>query len=87
MREAVERLMAAIARRERIVDPRRLRRRRRHAHDHAAAGASSCSGGDVEHFVPDRLRDGYGLQPATVERLHAAGARVIVSVDCGIRGG
>ena len=42
-------------------------------------------GGDVVHFVPDRLRDGYGLQPATIERLHAAGARLIVSVDCGIR--
>lgn len=42
-------------------------------------------GADVVHFIPDRLRDGYGLQPATVERLHAEGARVIVSVDCGIR--
>ena len=26
-------------------------------------------GGDVAHFVPDRFHDGYGLQPATVERL------------------
>ncbi len=42
-------------------------------------------GANVAHFVPDRLRDGYGLQPATVERLHEAGARLIVSVDCGIR--
>ena len=33
-------------------------------------------GGTVMHFVPDRLLDGYGLQPATVERLAAAGARV-----------
>jgi single-stranded-DNA-specific exonuclease len=44
-------------------------------------------GGDVEHFVPERVRDGYGLQPAAMERLHAGGARVIVSVDCGIRAG
>ena len=43
-------------------------------------------GGDVVHFIPDRLKDGYGLQPATIERLHAEGARVVVSVDCGIRG-
>ena len=42
-------------------------------------------GGDVTHFIPERLRDGYGLQPATIERLHADGAQVIVSVDCGIR--
>ena len=43
-------------------------------------------GGDVVHFIPERLRDGYGLQPATIERLHAEGVRVVVSVDCGIRG-
>ena len=43
-------------------------------------------GGDVTHFIPERLRDGYGLQPAAIERLHADGVRLIVSVDCGIRG-
>ncbi len=43
-------------------------------------------GGDVGHFIPDRLKDGYGLQPATIERLHGEGARLIISVDCGIRG-
>lgn len=42
-------------------------------------------GGNVGHFVPDRHRDGYGLQPSTIERLHAEGARLIISVDCGIR--
>ena len=41
--------------------------------------------GDVTHFIPERLRDGYGLQAEAVERLHARGVRVIVSVDCGIR--
>ena len=43
-------------------------------------------GADVVHFIPERLKDGYGLQPAAVERLHADGVAVIVSVDCGIRG-
>jgi single-stranded-DNA-specific exonuclease len=42
-------------------------------------------GGRVMHFVPDRHRDGYGLQPETIERLAVEGARVVVSVDCGIR--
>jgi single-stranded-DNA-specific exonuclease len=42
-------------------------------------------GGRVIHFVPDRHRDGYGLQPETIERLRAAGARLVISVDCGIR--
>jgi single-stranded-DNA-specific exonuclease len=43
-------------------------------------------GGTVSHFIPERLRDGYGLQPAAIDRLHADGVSVIVSVDCGIRG-
>lgn len=42
-------------------------------------------GGEVVHFVPDRIKDGYGLQRETVERLRDLGAKVIVSVDCGIR--
>src|SRR5262245_1733651 len=84
MREAVERLLGAIARRERIVI---------HG-DYDVDGITSTVmvrraiellGGDVGHFVPDRLRDGYGLQPATIGRLHDGGARLIVSVDCGIR--
>ena len=84
MRTAVDRVLAGIARRERIV-----------VHgDYDVDGitatvivrrAIELLGGAVEHFVPDRHRDGYGLQAATIERLHAAGARVIVSVDCGIR--
>ena len=42
-------------------------------------------GGDVVHFVPERIRDGYGLQPATFDRLKAEGVQLVVSVDCGIR--
>ena len=44
-------------------------------------------GADVVHFIPERLRDGYGLQPATIDRLQHDGARLIISVDCGIRAG
>ncbi len=43
-------------------------------------------GGTVVHFIPDRLKDGYGLQPAGIDRLHAADVQIVVSVDCGIRG-
>ena len=84
VREAVQRILRAVATHERIVI---------HG-DYDVDGITSTVmlrraiemvGGDVGHFVPDRHRDGYGLQPATVERLHAAGARLIVSVDCGIR--
>ena len=58
----------------------------------ASLPPSSCAvtlellGGNVGHFIPDRLKDGYGLQPATIDRLHAEGARLVISVDCGIRG-
>jgi single-stranded-DNA-specific exonuclease len=84
MREAVDRLLAAIARAEPIAI---------HG-DYDVDGVTSTVilrraiellGGSVAHFVPDRIRDGYGLQPATVERLGAAGARLVISVDCGIR--
>ena len=43
-------------------------------------------GADVVHFIPERLSDGYGLQPAAIERLHADGVALVISVDCGIRG-
>ena len=38
------------------------------------------------HFIPERLKDGYGLQPSAIDRLHADGVALVVSVDCGIRG-
>ncbi len=85
MRVAVDRLMGAIARRERIAI---------HG-DYDVDGITSTVilrralellGADVTHFIPERLRDGYGLQPAAIERLHHDGVGVVVSVDCGIRG-
>lgn len=85
MSAAVERLEGAVARRERIAI---------HG-DYDVDGITSTVilrralemlGGDVVHFIPERLRDGYGLQPAAIERLHADGVSLIVSVDCGIRG-
>jgi single-stranded-DNA-specific exonuclease len=81
---AVERLLAALERRERIA-----------VHgDYDVDGVTSTVilrralemlGGDVVHFIPERMRDGYGLQPAAIDRLHVQGVAVIVSVDCGIR--
>jgi single-stranded-DNA-specific exonuclease len=82
---AVDRIMAALARKERIAI---------HG-DYDVDGITSTVilrralellGGDVVHFLPERLRDGYGLLPAAIERLHADGVALIVSVDCGIRG-
>ena len=39
----------------------------------------------VEYHIPDRFRDGYGMQPAMVEQAARSGIKLIVSVDTGIR--
>ena len=41
-------------------------------------------GGRAEAIVPDRARHGYDLSAAGVARAAARGARVLVTVDCGI---
>ncbi len=41
-------------------------------------------GSDVRTYVPHRLDEGYGLNESAIERLAADGARVIVTVDCGV---
>lgn len=42
-------------------------------------------GAQVETHIPDRFTDGYGMQQRVIEEAARAGARVIVSVDTGIR--
>src|SRR5437667_2444143 len=85
MRIPVDRIMSAIAANERIAI---------HG-DYDVDGITSTVilrralellGADVVHFIPERLRDGYGLQPAAIDRLHAEGVALAISVDCGIRG-
>ena len=46
--------------------------------------ALQALGGDVDHYLPDRAGDGYGLSIATVRRLAARGTRLLVSADCAI---
>src|SRR5579872_3576922 len=85
MGAAVERVMTAIARHEHIA-----------VHgDYDVDGVTSTVilrralqmlGANVTHFIPERLKDGYGLQPAAIERLHGDGVSLVISVDCGIRG-
>jgi single-stranded-DNA-specific exonuclease len=84
MSTAIDRILAAIAAKERIAI---------HG-DYDVDGVTSTVilrralellGADVVHFIPERLRDGYGLQPATIDRLHGDGVHLIISVDCGIR--
>jgi single-stranded-DNA-specific exonuclease len=39
---------------------------------------------DVSYFVPNRLDDGYGVSIDALDRIHQRGAKLIVTVDCGI---
>jgi single-stranded-DNA-specific exonuclease len=41
-------------------------------------------GAEVDWYLPGRAEDGYGLQPATVDRLRARGTQLLITVDCGI---
>src|SRR5438128_2518993 len=85
MAPAVERILAAMERHEKIAI---------HG-DYDVDGITSTVilrralelfGADVIHFIPDRMKDGYGLQPSTIERLQEGGVSLVISVDCGIRG-
>jgi single-stranded-DNA-specific exonuclease len=40
-------------------------------------------GADLPLYVPDRLTEGYGPSPLAFDRLKAAGADLVVTVDCG----
>ena len=40
-------------------------------------------GVEVRVYVPNRLREGYGLNEAAVRQFAADGARIVISVDCG----
>lgn len=38
----------------------------------------------LEVFLPDREKDGYGVAMHTIERIAAEGAKLLITVDCGI---
>jgi single-stranded-DNA-specific exonuclease len=41
-------------------------------------------GADVECYLPDRMSEGYGLNPQALEKIKASGAGLVITVDCGI---
>jgi single-stranded-DNA-specific exonuclease len=42
-------------------------------------------GGEARFHVPHRLREGYGLQSSVLEEAYAEGARLVITVDTGMR--
>jgi len=84
MKAAVERLEAAIDRKEAILI----------YGDYDVDGTTAIvilktaielCGGSVDFHVPHRIRDGYDMRENVVERAAAEGIRLIISVDMGIR--
>jgi single-stranded-DNA-specific exonuclease len=84
MKAAVERLDAAIERKEGILI----------YGDYDVDGTTAIvilktaielSGGEADFHVPHRIREGYGMKDDVIERAAAAGIGLIISVDTGIR--
>jgi single-stranded-DNA-specific exonuclease len=83
MDKAVERIVQALGRRERIAI----------YGDYDVDGITAASmlylflkdlGGDVVPYIPDRQNEGYGISETGILELGKGGAGLIVSVDCGI---
>lgn len=84
MKEAVERLCAAIANKEQILI----------YGDYDVDGTTAVvilktaielCGGIADFHVPHRIKEGYGIKDDIIERAAAAGVRLVISVDTGIR--
>ena len=84
MQKAVERLAAAISNKEEMLI----------YGDYDVDGtvavvilktAIERCGGAVDFHVPHRIREGYGMKDDVIEAAAAAGVRLIISVDTGIR--
>src|SRR6202790_2279190 len=85
MKAAVDRLDAAIERKEGILI----------YGDYDVDGTTAVvilktaielCGGAADFHVPHRIREGYGMRDEVIERAASEGVRLIISVDTGIRG-
>jgi single-stranded-DNA-specific exonuclease len=41
-------------------------------------------GGEVDFYIPHRLEEGYGLNPEAIGQICDEGAKLIITVDCGV---
>ena len=46
--------------------------------------ALRLAGADVDFYIPSRLEEGYGVNAEALRQIRAAGADLVVTVDCGI---
>jgi single-stranded-DNA-specific exonuclease len=83
MDKAVDRIITALQRRERVAI----------YGDYDVDGITAASmmylflkdlGGEVEAYIPDRQSEGYGISETGITELKRRGVSLIISVDCGI---
>ncbi|MEY4065010.1 MAG: hypothetical protein RIR26_1218, partial [Pseudomonadota bacterium] len=83
IKKSVDRIMRALDSGERITI----------FGDYDVDGTTSCAllklafaelGKDVEIYIPDRLTEGYGLNPIGLEKIAASGGGLVITVDNGI---
>jgi single-stranded-DNA-specific exonuclease len=83
MEKAVSRILDAIKRREKIMV----------YGDYDVDGITSTAlmihvlrtlHADCDYYLPNRLTEGYGISKNGIEQIRQSGARLIISVDCGI---
>ncbi len=84
MPEAVERIQFAIQHHENIIV----------YGDYDADGVTATAllamalralGAEVQEYIPNRFDEGYGLNLEAMRTLYESGAKLIITVDCGIR--
>ncbi len=82
--KAVERIISAVRQKERILV----------FGDYDVDGVLSVVillkalkslGAEVEYFIPERLKDGYGIKEDHLKIVWGKKARLVISVDCGIK--
>ena len=42
-------------------------------------------GAEVDYYIPERLKEGYGIKDEHLQVVEEKGARLVISVDCGIK--
>ncbi len=83
MEKAADRIIQAVNNKEKIVI----------YGDYDVDGITSVSllysfllsiGADAEYYIPDRYKEGYGVNITALNRLIIKGAKLLITVDCGI---
>lgn len=83
MEDAVERILSALEKNEKIVI----------YGDYDVDGITSTAtvykflksqGADVSYYIPDRFSEGYGINILAINKIARGGAKLMITVDCGI---